>query len=136
MVKGFRRDRRGFRAYVKVGTEQRFKRFPVGTKLKEINDWRDETRVALRKMLPDKAAPGSLESDAQRDLAQVSAMPTIWQRADHLAKWINELGANTRRASLTAESLRAVMQRWRAEGLAPATCNKRRTSLMHLFTLL
>lgn len=59
-VKGIRRDRWGYRAYVKVGTIQREKRFPSDAKPSTMQNWRAETRVALRKRTPQPPAAGSL----------------------------------------------------------------------------
>jgi hypothetical protein len=59
-MKGIRRDRGGFRAYVKVGGVQRHKRFPPDTKVSTMQNWRDDARVALRKRLPPPAQAGSL----------------------------------------------------------------------------
>ena len=57
---GIKRDRYGFRAYVKVGSIQREKRFPPDTKAKTMQAWREDCRVALRHMKPSAAQPGSL----------------------------------------------------------------------------
>lgn len=59
-MKGIRRDQYGLRAYVKVGNQQREKRFASDTSLKTIQNWRDETRVALRALKAKPAQPGSL----------------------------------------------------------------------------
>lgn len=63
-------------------------------------------------------------------------MPTIAERERHLGIWREVFGGHTPRAAIDAEAIRAVLQRWRAGGLEPATCNKRRTALMHLWSML
>jgi len=63
-------------------------------------------------------------------------MPTFNQRVQHLDLWRTALGAHTERSKITAGDIREVLHRWRTEGLEPATCNKRRTALMHLWSLL
>jgi integrase/recombinase XerC len=63
-------------------------------------------------------------------------MPTYTERVRHLDLWVAELGGHRERASITAGDIRAVLQQWRASGLEPATCNKRRTALMHLWSVL
>lgn len=135
-MKGIRRDRYGFRAYVKVGTHQREKRYPADTAAKVMQDWRDETRVALRALKPSADAPGTFADAVARYLKQVAAMPTYAERERHLTLWLDALGRNTLRADITAGDIRAVLQGWRAAGLEPATCNKRRSALMHLWTVL
>lgn len=59
-MKGIRRDRWGFRAYVKVGGQQREKRFKPDTTPKTMQNWRDEVRVALRTRKPKPVQAGSL----------------------------------------------------------------------------
>jgi integrase/recombinase XerC len=63
-------------------------------------------------------------------------MPTAKERLRHLALWVTALGGRTLRTTIPSAAIRAVLQQWRANGLAPATCNKRRTALMHLWSIL
>lgn len=133
---GVRRDQYGLRAYVKVGGIQRERRFPPDASLRTIQAWRDEVRVALRAVTPVRLTSGTLGADIDRYLTLVAAMPTYAQRKDHLMLWKEALGASTLRLALTTDQIRAVLQQWKTEGFAAATCNKRRTALMHLFTVL
>lgn len=135
-TRGIRRDKYGLRAYVKVGKEQREKRYPAETPIKTIQAWRDETRVSLRANRIDPQQAGTLASDIPKYLEQVAAMPTYAQRAEHLQLWADALGANTPRRLITKDHIRAVLQAWRQAGLSEATCNKRRTALMHLWSVL
>lgn len=134
-VKGFTRDQYGIRAYVKVGTEQREKRFPADTGLTKIRDWRSDTRAQLKKAQGEDAPTGSLGEAITKYLLLVLAMPTYAQRERHLRLWEQALGTSTPLASITAADIRAVLQKWR-QAHAAATCNKRRTALMHLFSVL
>lgn len=59
-MRGVRDDQYGRRAYVKVNGIQREKRFKFGTPNETIANWRDEARVALRKLKGQPAAVGSL----------------------------------------------------------------------------
>jgi len=63
-------------------------------------------------------------------------MPTYAQRADHLTLWLDALGRTTLRAAITPSDIRAVLQQWATAGLAPATLNKRRSALMHVWSVL
>lgn len=132
---GIRRDRYGFRAYVKIRDIQREKRFPADTSAKTMQAWRDEARVALRKVRPQESDRGTFSADVDRYLLQVSSMPTYGQRRDHLDLWIAALGARTPRAQITPADIREVLHRWR-QTLSAATCNKRRSALMHLWSVL
>ena len=49
---GLRRDKYGWRAYVSVGEIQREKRFPPNTPIRQMQNWRDEVRIALRAIRP------------------------------------------------------------------------------------
>ena len=132
---GIRRDQYGYRAYVKVGAEQRTKRFPPNAKTKTMQAWRDEAKVALRKLRSRVTPAHSLAADVARYLLQVRSMPTYEQRALHLELWLTALGRDTPRASITPEQIRTVLQDWRRV-YGPATCNKRRSALMHVWSLL
>lgn len=132
---GILKHRYGYRVHVQANGERAEKHFPPGTPLPTMQRWRDDTRVALRKRPPTVGAPGTLHADVLRYLAQVKAMPTYAQRAAHLQWWLDQLGALTPRARISAEQIRVVLQRARGT-LGPATCNKRRTALMHLWTVL
>lgn len=138
-MKGIRRTAQGFRAYVRVGPASasvlREKRFPPETSLRTMQAWRDEVRVSLRSTIAQPLPTGSLASDIARYLQLVSAMPTREERERHLQLWATALGAQTPRAHITVEDIRRVLHQWRSTHAA-ATCNKRRTALMHLYTVL
>lgn len=134
--RGIRSDQYGYRAYIKVGNLQREKRYPPGTKLQTIRDWRDETRLALRKALPPPNLAGSFSAEVANYLAQVKAMPTYAERERHLDLWLAALGRDTPRSAITAADVRTVLHRWKDSGLEAATCNKRRAALMHVFSVL
>jgi integrase len=134
-VKGVRSDKYGFRAYVKVGTIQREKRFPPGTPAKDMQDWRRRTWAELDIVRGQRAPAGSVEHTIDRYLKLVATMPTIGQRTQHLELWADALGRHLPLTQITAERIREVLQGWR-QTFGPATCNKRRTSLMHLFTVI
>jgi integrase len=135
-------SRRGnvLRVYVCVGTgphrRQAETHFPIGTSADTIKRWRDKTREALRAKVPRSGDPGSMHADAQRYLPQVKAMPTYAQRRDHIEMWVKALGENTPRREVGAEQIRTILNRWMDEGIGPATCNKRRTALMHMWSTL
>jgi integrase len=62
-------------------------------------------------------------------------MATLEQRKYHLGLWREALGGTTLRGAIDAGMIRGVLQGWRNDH-APATCNKLRTALMHLWTTL
>lgn len=138
-MKGVAEDRYGLRAYVKVGdgptARQRTKRFKFGTDPNTIKAWRESTAAELRHKQPKAPIRGSFAADVALYLKQVAAMPTFAQREQHLTFWVAAL-PNVPRSLMTPALIRAVLQQWRAEGLSAATCNKRRTALMHVWSTL
>jgi integrase len=134
--KGIYRDQWGLAATVKVRGQQREKRFAADASLKTIKAWQGETRVSLRKLAPLPVTQGTLSADVADYLERVKAMPTYEERARHLGIWLDALGRQTFRAAVTAGDIRIILHGWRDAGLGPATCNKRRTALMHVWTVL
>lgn len=124
--------------HVTVGSgshkQQRSQVWPADTAHRTLTRWVNETRVALRSAQRPSVS-GTLMADIGRYLTQVSAMPTYAQREAHLAAWETALGADTLRSAITPEQIRNVLQRWR-KTFSAATCNKRRTALMHLWSVL
>src|SRR5688500_4624523 len=136
-MRGVSRRGKTLRVYVRVGhLPQKEKHFPAGTPADTIKRWRDKTREALRAKIPKVGQVGSIHADADRYLRQVKAMPTYAQRRDHIQMWVNALGPDTPRDDVTAEAIRVILHQWSVDGLAPATLNKRRSALMHLFSTL
>jgi integrase len=134
-LKNIARTSTGWRTFVRVGEYQRTKRWKKTATPKQMRDWIDETRVDLRRLKPRTGEPGTLQADVTRYLQQVSAMPTREERERHLQLWIDALGPNIGREAITPSAIRTILQTWR-QTLGAATCNKRRTALMHLFSVL
>jgi len=55
------------------------------------------------------------------------------ERKRHLGLWVDMLGKETVRSTLTRDDIARTLNQWRANGLAPDTCNKRRTALLALY---
>jgi hypothetical protein len=91
--KGIYRDRYGLSSTVKVGTgdaaQQREKRFPYDTPLKDIRDWQDAMRAELRKAqrLPASLTRGTWEADAKTYLAQVKHLASYKSRKCEVDAW-------------------------------------------------
>lgn len=135
--KGIRRTARGWRVYGRVGGRFFSKSFPAETALKTLKDWRHDERTKLRaeQLGVDEDLPpsGSLAADVREYLELVTEMPSIDQRTYDLGCWMTALGADRARRGLKARELAWTMNAWRASGLTAATCNRRRTALMHLW---
>jgi integrase len=141
---GIRRDRYGWRAYVKVGPHQREKRYPPDTTIKTMQDWRDECRVALRK-LPRPAAgrTGTFGADVKGYLAAVKptlALATYKSRVCELDAYM-AVYRNVPRADITRDGLLMLRTRWMTgggkrrgkAGIAVKTIRNREAALRHLY---
>ncbi len=125
-----------FRVVASIGrTRRREKRFPKGTTPRAMTTWQGEARTDLRRQ--PAAAKGSTAADIRdRYLPAVAAMPTLAERERHLELWATQLGPTRARDTVTPPDIRAVLERWRLGGWSPSTCNRRRTALMHFYTVL
>jgi integrase len=133
-MRGIRRDQYGFRVYVKVGPHQREKRYPPDTDPKTMQNWRDEVKVALRKLVP-KVTRDTLRADAKRYLAHMKTqlVPSGYaSRVCEVNAWLPELG-DLPRDQITRERVLDVRQQWLLEGYAPKTCNHRVATLARLY---
>ena len=157
LAPGIYKTDRGFRAFVRVKADRgRYrllsKRFPKGTALKAIVDWRHGLQIAARAQAPMPDG-GTLAADIDRYLRQVAAMPTLKWRERDLQAWREKFGDVDRR-QITPAMIRATLHRWRTEGpvivfeprhkvftlhkrpLSASACNHRRTALLHLYSTL
>jgi integrase len=136
-VKGIRRDRYGFRAYVKVGDIQREKRFKPETPIKTIQAWRDEERVALR-AAKAPTRKDTLRADAKRYLEHQKttlALATYRSRVCEIDSWLTVFG-DVPRHLITREMILDARQAWLSDPenpRAPKTCNHRVRALRHLY---
>ena len=92
---GIFRDAAGLAAVVKVDGRQRERRFPLGTDLRKLRDWRRRTRAALELdlALPDDAPrPTTLADDIATYLALLPAGTYRRDTEDLLAHWRHALG--------------------------------------------
>lgn len=80
---------------------------------------------------------GTFGADVRRYLDQYFGQrPGREERERHLNLWIGALGADIWRVSITREDVSRVLHGWRASGLSPDTCNKRRAALQAFYTTL
>jgi site-specific recombinase XerC len=136
-LKGIRRTARGWRVYGRVHGKFFSKCFPVETALTVLKTWRHDERTTIRaeQLAVDEDLPpsGSLAADVADYLQLVTEMPTIDQRTYDLGCWVTALGAERPRRGVKARELTWILNGWKAGGLTAATCNRRRTALMHLW---
>lgn len=132
IAEGVYHDRHGLSATVKVGDQQREKRYPAGTTLKTMKDWQDETRVALRLLLKT-AERGTLAALAPKYVEKVKPLiPESWKdRERDITAWLARFGQR-RPDSLTTKEISDQLLDWRHE-VSARTCNGRRDALSHFY---
>jgi integrase len=124
--------------------------FPLDTPMSTMVRWREEQVARFGNV---QTVAGSFGADIDTYLARVAAMPTIHQRAAHLALWAQALGRDRPRLSITTAEIDAVMQDWMTTptnqpdpairgrrgrpsapgGVSKATVKKRRAALRAFF---
>lgn len=144
-MKGIRRDRYGFRAYVKIGQLQKEKRFKPDTTTAKMQAWRDEARVALRKIpQPASGRGGTFGADVKAYLAQIKptiAKATFRSRECELDHYLTDFRQRptsdiTRAALLelrTAWMTTGKAKRHGQKGASAKTVRNREGALRHFF---
>lgn len=141
LPRGISKTAKGWRVRIRVLGQERYeKRFPFSTPLEDVIQHAIEARAKMREgdtedlLLP---VGGTLAGDIARYLRDFyKSRPGLAERERHLALWRDELGAETWRKGIRREAVSRVLERWRAAGLNPETCNKRRTALLAMFNAL
>lgn len=143
----------GTLAHIRIHGTLHRRHFPKGTPPLRIRQWLLSTETKYRQSRT--ARTGRFEDDARVYLEAVKAMPTFADRQRHIEEWIEVFGSRYR-DSLTADEIRAQLHRWRTQPrtvtytrrdtakaaktgtvtLSASAVNKRRTALMHLFSVL
>jgi hypothetical protein len=108
------------------------KTFPLDTEPAEIRKW----RALMQLTVPTKKSAHRFESDVTAYLTRVTALQSYKKRAHHLQCWLDALGRDRPRHSITTAEIERVMQEWLVAGKAAQTVRNRRISLMALYTKL
>lgn len=124
--------RSGTLAHIRINGELHRRHFKRGTHPTTIREWLLKTEIKYRR--PGATRTGRFDDDARAYLEMVTAMPTYVQRQQHIEQWIAVFGDRPRDGIL-ADDIRAQLHLWRAT-MSAASVNKRRTALMHLFSVL
>lgn len=141
------RTRSGIQAKIRIRGVTHSRHFRTGTPPDAIKEWLLKTELKYRK--PSTRKTGHFDDDARAYLEAVTAMPTFTQRKAHVDDWIAAFGHRWR-DHITADEIRAQLHAWRTTPrtvkrgrfktvtltLSASACNKRRTALMHLFSVL
>lgn len=152
-IKGVQITPHGFRASIRIHGVLHQQHFKKDTPLQTLRQWLLTTEMKYR--IQRAKQSGRFEDDARAYLDTVKAMPSFADRKKHIEEWIEVFGGR-RRAAITADEIRAHLHAWRTTPrtviytrrpsvkeprkaqltLSASAVNKRRTALMHLFTIL
>jgi integrase len=128
-----------YQVRIRLGGTLHAKGFPATTDLSEMIAWRQARYAkAVLGLADDDATAPTFAADCRRYLAIVRGMPTYQNRAQQIVAWQQAFGARTR-AAIASSDIRKVLDGWRRRTprpLAPSSCNRYRTALMHLWTVL
>lgn len=138
----------GYRAHIRIHGILHQQRFPKDTDPADIRTWL--LAVQLKHRRAGAKRTGKFGDDSRAYLAAVASMPTFEQRKHHIEAWVTAFGEDRRTLTIRSDEIRAQLHAWRTDAqtvrkgahrtveqvLSPAACNKRRTALMHLFTVL
>ena len=137
LPRGIRRERHGFRAYVRVHGELRVKRFPADTTIDKMLEWREREQAHTVLRIIERPNKGTLAADAATYLQIVSGMPTLKTRQTQIHLWVQALGAGRDRRDITSAEIAAQLAAWqRVHHWAPGTLNRHRTALSHFYRTL
>src|SRR5690606_23952316 len=101
--------------------QQREKRFPHDTPMKDIRVWQTSMRNELRaRQVRPGALRGTLEADTTAYLEQVKHLASYKSRVCEIAAW-TALYGRVRRVQLTGEHVRKARAAWASDGYAVKT---------------
>lgn len=132
LPKGCRYHGQRVEACVRVDGRLYTKRFPRDVATSTLRDWRRLTRLAAKQRPPEAGA--TLTDDASRYLRAVADLDTYDERVRMVGLWVEALGPDRVRASVTPAEIAAVLASWSA--LAPQTRLHRLNVLAHLWRTL
>ena len=134
---GIKRDRYGFRAYVKVGNIQREKRFKPDAKLSTMQAWREDCQRSLRKLPQAPTAADTFKADTRAYLARetIKGLTSYASRVCEVEAWYPHIG-HLPRSRVTREDVIQAREAWLRDGYAPKTINHRLRALRHVYRTL
>jgi integrase len=133
---GIRRTASGWQVYLRRDGEFLSAHFPKDAALVDLRRWREQQigrRMARLEPLPKDGR--TFHADVTNYLSLVEGLVTYRNRAGWMQAWLKALG-DVPRTTVTAYDVRKVLDKWRRQGLSPATLNLRLAALRHMWTTL
>ena len=132
---GIRRKRSGWQAFIWVDGKFYSKQFPIETPVAEMKAWR-EAQLEEHGHIPPPRGTFAADVDAYLARPEIAGRRYVQQLRLLLDRWLERLGRDRARASITQDEVEGAIQWWLKSGLAPATVYHRRTALLSLFMAL
>lgn len=135
LSKGIYADRYSIRAVVNIAAGRQEKRFDLDTPLADIKKWRNQARVHLETLYPQKRA--GMRGHRTFSAAVKAYLKTLaiasWQsRRSELRAWEACFGEK-RRARVTQDDVRAAVKAWSEAGVPPKTILNRVRALTAMY---
>lgn len=124
----------GFQTYVEVHGTPHYKSWPANASDEEMDEWVDDQKKDRKKSLGPTR--GTFAADVAIYLSRIAAIASYKQFAAYLEDWLQALGRDRPRRTITATEIDTTMQRWEMDGHGLATIRKRRMVLMSLWNRL
>lgn len=139
VAEGIFRDRYSLTGIVNVGSGKeklsREESFAPDTPIKDIERWRETTRVQLHKLRP-VASRGTLAADVKAYLERARKTPASWKsKRSELRAWADRLG-HKRRHHIKPKDIDAAIAAWLDSGFSKKTILNRCRTLHHLYVTL
>lgn len=99
-----------------------------------MQDWVDARKRDRRVVV--SPTRGTFAADVATYLTRIAAIPSYKQFAAYLEDWLQALGRDRPRRTITATDIDTTMQQWDKDGAGVATLRKRRMVLMSLWNRL
>lgn len=128
-------DGSGIAAIARANGQQTEARFPPGTDLQVVRDWINQTRAKFLSRHPPGRS-GTMAGDAKAYLALVKHLASYKARAIEVYAWVDRIGADVLRSTVTQAQVLAARSAWLKAGLSPKTVNNRVQTLRHWFLTL
>jgi hypothetical protein len=114
---GEKRRGNGWTAWAREGGIGKVKR----KQFDDASTWleREAWRASIKGSGPTKPAAGSFAADVAEYLSRITAMKVYKARAKYLELWMDALGRDRRRSSITATEIDRVLQHWLTTPTAP-----------------
>lgn len=131
---GIRRRRGGWSVFVRVRGHLYKKQFPIDKPIAELRQWRKD-QTDLHGGRTHSGAGFAADVETFLEKPEIAAQAYVGQLGAMLALWVNELGADRPRSSISRDEIEAVIQRW-LKRYAEPTVYHRRSALSSLYATL